>query len=440
MDRLFVLGVAIVIGGAATALPVKNGDFSCTPQTQAERYIHDLSINVDSFGGPELCDSKVDTKKLLNDLELIEEGRFSEVGDNAFIQDFVPASQYLPWLIQQTRGIERGNDLPWATAYNSWGYFTMQDGWAKLSTLGRVGTLLHEARHTEGYSHTICQHGPYKDTSVAGCDESLSAGGSHAVEMEYYARVVLQGENFHPVYQSMARLMLFARSNFVFNENPLEERATLLVRATDGLLRLDGVAKKVLNWSWPGSELFRLKRTSFGATLVDLPNGAWALDLHRPDLSIGLTDDYSYFKILKLNPPANLVDMEEVDIGLTRYLYALNSHGDLYTYIFGQGDWSSPRKMPGASRLMTTSPMGETGIFVLFDNQTYCPINKNNLRCEQAPKPWPELAHKFVRYQEMTLQLNEDGLVYDSQGETWPDLRDQEVLDMEVVPHYDVLD
>lgn len=439
MDRLSVLLLAL-FSFPALSLPADDKDFSCTSAATAERYIQELSIHIESFGGTELCSSHVDSKRLFNDLRLIEEGQFSPSKENIFIQNFVPASAYYSWLVQQTRGIERGNDIPWATAYNSWGYFTMQDGWAKLSTLGRVGTLIHEARHTEGYSHTTCDHGPYKDSNVAGCDESVAAGGSHGVEMEYYARVHLQGSNFHPAYQAMARLMLLARSNFVFNENPAATKDALLVRTDSGLLRLDesGLTRLPFPADLPNATV--LKRTSLGATFLALPSGAWALDLVQPEAAITLSDDYSYYKLLKMTPPADLMDMEEFDFGLRRFLYAVDEVGHLFAYVFGQGAWSQSSAPQNINVLMTSDPAGRSGLFALFRDATYCPIQPPQLTCAEAPSAWPAGAKKVVDFRKFILKLGPDGKVYDSSGASWPELDGETVLDMVVVPEYSVFD
>lgn len=441
MERLLGGLLALLLySTSANSLPVFDEEFGCLDATTAERYLRDFQIDSDSFGGVELCNPQVDTKKLFNDLELVEAGQFNGATGNVFIREFVPAGEYYAWLREQTNGIQRGDDIPWATAYNSGGYFTMQDGWAKLSSLGRVGTLIHEARHTEGHYHTICEHGPYKGSRISGCDESVGAGGSHGVEMEYYSRVVLQGANFHPVYQSMARLMLLARANFVFNESPMAARDVLVVRTPDGLARLEGHDKQFLTWSFPGSESFKLKRTSLGATLLDLPQAAWSIDLHRPDVAPALSDDYSYFKLLKMSPPAELIDMEEVDVQMRRYLYAIDNEERIYSYVFGQGSWSQPESLPGVDRLATHNPMGQPGLYAVFKNQTYCPIQVPHLRCDRTPMPWPSDAVKFTSFAGLTLRLGVDRTVYDSKGQPWAELGEAEALDLTLVPYFDVFD
>ena len=232
---IFALSLSVSARAAGSDLPYQDGDFGCIAKAEADRYVRDFGIDLNSFGGLELCNPAKDTKKLFNDLQLIEKAEFAPDASHNLIRAFVPYQSYYSWMKSETRGMERGNDVPYATAYNSGGYFTMQDGWAALSTLGRVGTVIHEARHTEGYRHYACSHGPYGASSTPGCDTSYSQGGSHAVEMEYYARVVLDAKNLHPVYKSMARLMALGRTNFVFNETPIRKREALLGLARDAL-------------------------------------------------------------------------------------------------------------------------------------------------------------------------------------------------------------
>lgn len=437
MDWLWVSLLALGAMAGANTLPVNDADFVCIDRARAESYIQDLHIDVESFGGLELCDAKADSKKLFNDLRLIEEGQFNGSASNVFIRDFVPADLYYSWFKEETRSIARGQDVPYATAYNSGGHFTMQDGWAKLSTLGRVGTVIHEARHTEGYVHEPCDHGPYEENGLSVCDQNVGEGGSHAVEMEYYARVVLQGANFHPAYQAMARLMLLGRSNFVFNENPLSANDALLAREKNQFIRFKGEHHKTLSWNFEHDENARLKRTSLGTTLLDLPN-AWALDLSGGESVSALGDEFSYFKLLKLNPPADLADLEEFDRGRQRYLFALDEQGRLYSYNFGRGAWRSGPTMDHAERFVTVDPSGAEGIYMIFSDESYCALSTATLNCESARLAWPTGARSFTRFNGELLKLNRDGKVLDESDLPWPDLKDALVLDLVQIPQYDV--
>lgn len=256
--------------------------------------------------------------------------------------------------------------------------------------------------------------------------------------MEYYARVVLMGENFHPVYQAMARLMLLARSNFVFNENPLAASDQLLVRTEQGLVRLRGEERTDLPAPKAAQQATTLKRTSFGATLLDLPTGAWSLDLSLSDAA--LSDDYSYFKLLKMPVPERLTDFEEVDLGLQRYVFARGEGDQLYGYKFSRGGWGNAVPLAGAERFVTVDPHGRPGIYVIKNDSSYCALQPARLTCEHAPLGWPRDAARFVRFRDTTLKLNRDGQVVDTNGQLYPPLADVQALDVVVIPKYNVFE
>ncbi|MBX3039582.1 MAG: hypothetical protein KF789_02595 [Bdellovibrionaceae bacterium] len=375
----------------AQNLPVQDADFGCVTRAEAEKYVNDFRINISSFGGWELCSADKDTKKLLNDLLLIEKGSFSESeSENSLIRGFIPQDKYYPWLKSQTRGVSRGNDVPYATAYNRMGYFTMQDGWAQLSTLGRVGVMIHEARHTAGYRHIPCTSGPYAGAGTAGCDRDYGYGGSHGVEMEYYSRVQLRGVNFHPVYKTMARLMAMGRANFVFNSPVLRAKEALLAMpegGTDPQLFYQG--KRV---SREGPAVHGvLKRTSFGASIFE-GFKALAIDLYQtsgfhPDLP----DVYSYYKLLDRNNGA-LKDFEEYDSGGKRYAVRLDEQDRISTYNFPTGKWNPSRPLGlSVMKTVTTLPNGERGYFLIDSENRIFPFDADkNVLGPAKSESWPE--------------------------------------------------
>lgn len=391
-------------------IPYKDTDFACISASEADKYINDFNINTNSFGGKELCNSEVDTKKLLNDIRIVENGRFTS-GTNNLIKNFVDGTQYYNWLKSQTRGVERGNDTPWATAYNSGGYFTMQDGWAHLSTLGRVGTFIHEARHTSGYFHIPCKQGPYQGLNLAACDSNYSYGGSHAVEMEYYAKVSVQGVNFHPVYKKMARLMAIARSNFVFNTPVIQPHEAVLA------LRQDGSAAELFdngkNYLREAPEFAgRLKRTSFGAVVFDGIH-AFVIEMYKntgfPDL---IEDTYSYYKLMK--EAQNIKDYEEFDSGIKRYVVKISQDNRLAAFNFPKGEWGPEQQISFPVLKTMTSIPGETksGMYVIgTDGKVYSYIPESQ-RLENKNTTWDPLNKEVVLYKNQNLILRQDGRIY----------------------------
>lgn len=392
-------------------LPYQDGSFSCITSAEAEKYIQDFSIDVSSFGGKELCNSNVDTKKLFNDIRIIENGTFSPVGSNHLIRGFVDSAKYYSWMTEQTRGVQRGNDVPWATAYNSGGYFTMQDGWARSSTLGRVGTFIHEARHTEGYMHIPCNHGPYQGVSLNACDSNYSYGGSHAVEMEYYARVSVQGTNFHPVYKKMARLMAIARSNFVFNTIVMQPREAILTLNQDR-----SKANLFDQGTWTSREVpgfvGQLKRTSFGAVIF---NGlkAMSVELYKnsgfPDM---VEDTYSYYKLLA--ETSNVKEYEEFESGPQRYVVKVSKDNKISAWDFPNGAWGAEQQLPFSVAKTSTSIPGlsKSGFFLIgTDKQVYNYVPESQ-RLVKQNATWDAANKDVVVFKNQNLILREDGKIY----------------------------
>lgn len=424
---------------ASGSLPGEDADFQCIDHDLADKYIRDFNINVRSFGGLELCRNDSESKMLLNDIYLVEEGRFGASRSNLFIRGFIPEDRYYTWMRSETRGVRRGSGIPYATAYNSGGYFTMQDGWSHLSTLGRVGTIIHEARHTAGYGHTPCDQGPYANEYLPGCDSTLSQGGSHGVEMEYYARVNLMGTNFHPIYQQMARLMLLARANFVFNDQPLKPKAAVVARTTSGVLVLpEYAAQPIAHLNLQAAPEWRLKRTSFGAALLS-GHEAYALDLEwgKPELVV---DAYSYYKILLDGRLGNVLDMEEFDIGDQRYLIALTDSG-LHRYIFAEGNWSRPLQGPDVKALLTTTPDGQKGIFVRTTHDEIFALHPETLRRLKKMGDWPSDLSGVAYHGQSILWLLTDGQVVNaSSGQKFDPLANEPVVEIITAPVYQVLE
>lgn len=441
---LIILLVSTNIWAQSTDIG-RDDSFGCIPSKQAQQYIRDFQIRINSFGGLELCDNSKDTKKLLNDLWIIETGRFQAFSSrHPLNQGFIPQDTYYTWAKSQTRSINRGNDIPFATAYNQMGHFTMQDGWAILSTLGRVGTLIHEARHTAGYGHIRCTQGPYQGTTVAGCDRDLKDGGSHAVEMEYYARVALLGQNFHPVYKSMARLMAVGRSNFVFNTGSLVASERLLVRSNSQETRLSIDENTWVSRQTPNLPHSQLKRTSAGAALFDGLN-ALTYDLYSQTSEQNIIDDFSYLKLFRQDRgqgQAPLADFLEADIAGKRFVLLLNQQGQITSYNFAEGKlnpWSR-FSAPGAF-FSTETPEGKKGLFLVHNTAIYELNTMGTLNPRLISEAWPRNLKSVMSLKEQRYFLSTDGeLVAQEATQQKETTLGLDVKDAVVVPTYSEFD
>ena len=421
-------------------MPFDDQNFACIDQATANSFIIDFRINFISFGGLELCDNSKDTKKLFNDLALIKNGQFDQSKANQFIQGFIDPKNYYSWMKSQTKSISRGNDIPKASAYNRGGMFTMQDGWAKSSTLGRVGTIIHEARHTAGYTHIPCLQGAYKNDNMEACDAEYSYGGSHAVEMEYYANVAVRGLNFHPVYKKMARLMAMARSNFLFNKPVMQSRESLL------LLLGDRQSVQMLDENvWTTKEISQavsqtagiLKRTSYGAALF---NGivANSIDLYQNSgFNVPVRDAYSYFKLLE-DP---VKDFEEFDVNNKRYVFKVTLDNELVRFIFSKGSWGQPQKILfNLEKISTVLPGSKvSGLYLISDRGEIFEVNPETMGMTLLNIKWDLNVLKIVQYQDTQLLLKKDGFIYDSKTDLkWT--ASKQYQDMIMVPVYDIFD
>jgi len=407
---------------ATGEMPYQDDKFTCISAEKADRYIKDFGVNVASFGGKELCKASVDFKKLMNDFQIIEQGDFG-AGDNLFIKGFVAAKDYYSWMKSQTRGVERGQDVPYATAYNSGGYFTMQDGWAILSTLGRVGTVIHEARHTAGYRHIPCQQGTYQGSSVAGCDSTYSYGGSHAVEMEYYARVSVQGKNFHPVYKKMARLMAIGRSNIFFNSPVIQKKESVLVLSENK--DKSYLLNDQLNWVTREvpqvDSSYVLKRTSFGAVLFNLAQ-ALSIDMYENSkYADPVEDTYSYFKLLGESADKKINDFEEYDQGVKRFVTLLSNDMKIGSYDFPNGQWGRFQTVP-FQVVKTTTEITQTGspkgYYLIQSNGQIAQFQPQNNRLVTLNNvQWNFDDLKVVSYLDKKLVLKKNGVLVEKQSD-----------------------
>jgi hypothetical protein len=444
---LYIVAGLLSYGSLVHSLPAFDNEFNCTESSRAEHFVRDFKIDIQSFGGKELCNSAIDSKKLFNDFQIIEDGKFNTQGSNPLIRSIIDPNQYYSWLRSQTEGVRRGNDIPYATAYNSNGYFTMQDGWAMLSTLGRVGVVIHEARHTEGYRHIPCTQGPYQGISMAGCDSTYEYSGSHAVEMEYYARVVAQGENFHPLYKKMARLMALGRTNFVFNKQVIHPREAifLLNAANNEAVLIDG--KQIYAREVAGEGM--LKRSSFGPTLLT-GKKAWALDPYEWIGDLRPTEDgYSYFKLISTpgkNLPTdfNITDFEEFDIGPKRFAITLDDKGRFSQFNFQQGRWeNSKTSVFNPKAFKTRLWNNQKGIYAVnAQNQVVRYSEKTqNFQTENLGNG-PANIVTYLENPETKelLQLTTEGVLQDEKGVDWPQTQGQKFAQGVNIPLYDAFE
>lgn len=445
MIRFFILALLVLFSGCnfleaaygSQLLPVLEDQFGCLNADWAAKQEKALHVDVQSFGGREVCRPEADYKKLMTSMLIINMGQFGQKPSqpNIFNRDTVPLD-YGKFVTENTYSIQRGQDIPYATAYNDMGNVTVQDAWNKLAILGRVGTLIHEARHTKGYYHIRCNHGPYGETNVAGCDSTLEYGGSHAVEMEYYARVLDQGLNFHPLYRTMSRLMLLARAPLFFNKSPIQFRPTMVLSLKDAtvIVRADGTTVRRQPILRSQNAEMRLKAVTHGTVMADFKNHQFAAVDIRGDGGVTpyTQEDYSYFKFFRDIRFADRrwLDAEEADLGKTWAFLAIDLEGHVLRYKYDEGDFSRTKNAfekvsakfyslsnqePGV-RFLRSDADGNSGVFLLtksgklmkYDGSRWSPAKAFDFPVKTA---W-SMAGKAAA-------VGEDGTLYDFKSGQW---------------------
>ena len=264
-------------------------ELGCVPAEKAAKYVQLLGVQTEQFGPLELCESTNLNKKLLDAIHSLELGRFSRTSASPLTRRVVEGD-YLPYLTERIDRVERngcsGDETVVACVKPGQTTMHLQDYFFRLPAVNRVGTLLHEARHIDGFPHVDCESGPLAG-SPGGCDPRWAYRGSYAVELEYYARVALEGENFHPVYRTIARASAVALMEENFNEAPAQPRERLAIVHKDGgglsLFDGDRVVER------PGAVIrdARLiaRRYGLAALPFDRAANTWLLDPYSPSSS-----------------------------------------------------------------------------------------------------------------------------------------------------------
>ncbi|WP_413290545.1 hypothetical protein [Bdellovibrio sp. HCB337] len=110
--------------------------------------------------------------------------------------------------------------------------------------------LIHEARHTEGYTHVHCTHGMYRksdnDASGSGsCDDTFETQGSYGVATGFLAEIAKSSTN--PAQRQQARSTVVVDMIQRFNKLPLELKVGMVVQTSEGVVSFyDGTSRQNL--------------------------------------------------------------------------------------------------------------------------------------------------------------------------------------------------
>lgn len=245
-------------------------------------------------------------------LWILQAGEFSRESDagagvapllaNPIVDIRTSRDAYLNYVLRLAEQAVRDRELAAETSQSlaAWvdGQYQLYSAFFKAPLVMQAATWVHEARHGEGVrlnlrpnslDHVICDRGAAR--GKVRCDRRLSDRGAQAAEFEYLARVAVRGENFHPVYESLGRLLAIVNARNFFNEAPIAPKTTLAALTEDDrLLVLDkGEWFERASLSVPG-RLIRFR--SAGAQLPVLPRDRlqdpWWVDIYADHPVAGL--------------------------------------------------------------------------------------------------------------------------------------------------------
>ena len=220
----------------------------CFDAKMAKRFMSQFQISSEEFDFADLCNQNSSGVQVLESLRTIEAAQFREMERPHPLDVGIVNEPYFEFLKSRIKKIaNRGcasDDGVIACVRPQEPIMRLQSLFFDLKTpsIVRVSTVIHEAKHIEGFTHVDCVAGPLAGSS-GGCDLSFRQKGAYAVELEFYTRVALRGSNFHPAVKALARSTAIALMEENFNERPAKSvQALAFTDFKDGhLVIFDGL-------------------------------------------------------------------------------------------------------------------------------------------------------------------------------------------------------
>jgi hypothetical protein len=191
-------------------LPDEHSEIPCHLPQVAKEWIEEFSIDVNSFpAGDYLCDNNNALKRFLNILYYIELEKFTVADSKGNFKNGIVTENYREFVrnrILSVQYINSANGFQFMATNDTFGKLEVYSGLYLIPLVGQAASLIHEARHKEGYHHDLCLEGQYKN--VLGCDPNYDFKGAYSVEIEYAIRAARYGANFSDKAKDIMRNIL----------------------------------------------------------------------------------------------------------------------------------------------------------------------------------------------------------------------------------------
>lgn len=198
---------------------VQATESSCISKDQVQSVSKPFQFSpADLVPQEDLCNSQADEYKLVSILLALKNLRLDEAPLNNRYDQKILGRDFWSYLTERVKVISKSSQEASSCRNGAMAYV---EGEANntlflcplyftdtyYSLYGKASILLHEARHIEGFPHTMCLAGN-KVGSTGGCDEAIEDRGSYAVSTEALAKILFQGKNISATEKAKLRIHL----------------------------------------------------------------------------------------------------------------------------------------------------------------------------------------------------------------------------------------
>lgn len=251
--KIIITSLILFLSGWVSAAPA--GREHCLPAQEVTRLLQEVSFEGgDRWTTEEVCNPERLTYQTLRALIFIKNLELPAASSSSY-PDVLGTK---PWTFFTSR--IREINFPRTCQEGVLAFvFTKQPNIAHVcpalinsETSAFAATLLHEARHADGFSHVLCSHGDIAG-APGGCDQALHDAGSYGLEIEWgfklaksdkIGKIVRDQSRSSSVYLLLNRL----------NEYPLDLKEGLALQALNGEITFFDGQKQELITTSPSAE------------------------------------------------------------------------------------------------------------------------------------------------------------------------------------------
>ncbi len=285
---------AVLLAGVVTVVTAVSGvnalaSNACLDSGLIQQIQSKVNLKTKDFNGFDACQPNTNTYKIYQALSLVRTIQFDASSlAKPFNQDILP-NDFWTYFTGRVTTVQDEATCP--TNVLAFVYGGRNDGIVHLcpdlykneiTLFERAETMLHEARHFEGYAHVTCSRGPRNGQSGA-CDDSVGEVGSYAVTVETLTKMAISMKDLASTQRTMVKVLALTYANEVFNE-PIRARDLsafyLITDDNRGMIYSDLGAVQVATLS--GSHL--ISRGSALAVFPDDKSDAYTANVFSPSL------------------------------------------------------------------------------------------------------------------------------------------------------------